>query len=343
MAMSIEPKFLPYGKDFHVFFFHAKSPNDMEWASNTIKDLESYGFTGGCSGLHFDPSVSLFSNISNTVEKSMVLVIVLSQFSTNSDTFKFCLENTIIYSLQKKLNKVIVPLLINDCEVPQCLMHYEPLATCDDKSKWLPKLLRVLDLENPSSSSGESDEELSETHDKLLKILVEKNFRKQKRFRKICQKSGLSKYICRTGSKEMSKMSISLSTACGIEVLSHTSLVLKWDIFVNVVVNSDDAIVEIEKMKNKVKIKEIKFDFTKVDGDDISKFCKINQRKIIEFVERFLNSCVCFWGKHNKMTCVVSTDIQETDKTQQLIDNIAKSVTLQELQKCPMSSVRHPP
>lgn len=59
MAMSIEPKFLPYGKDFHVFFFHAKSPNDMEWASNTIKDLESYGFTGGCSGLHFDPSVSL--------------------------------------------------------------------------------------------------------------------------------------------------------------------------------------------------------------------------------------------------------------------------------------------
>lgn len=78
----------------------------------------------------------------------------------------------------------------------------------------------------------------------------------------------------------------------------------------------DDAIVEIEKMKNKVKIKEIKFDFTKVDGDDISKFCKINQRKIIEFVERFLNSCVCFWGKHNKMTCVVSTDIQETDKTQ---------------------------
>lgn len=43
------------------------------------------------------------------------------------------------------------------------------------------------------------------------------------------------------------------------------------------------------------------------------------------------------------MTCVVSTDIQETDKTQQLIDNIAKSVTLQELQKCPMSSVRHHP
>lgn len=102
-------------------------------------------------------------------------------------------------------------------------------------------------MENPSSSSAESDDELSETHDKLLKILAEKKFRKQKRFCKICQKSGLSTYIGRTGSKEMSKMSTSLATICGNEVSSHTSLVLKWDIFVNVVENSDNAIVEIEK------------------------------------------------------------------------------------------------
>lgn len=74
----------------------------------------------------------------------------------------------------------------------------------------------------------------------------------------------------------MFKMFISLLIVCGIEVLLYISFVLKWDIFVNVVVNSDDVIVEIEKMKNKVKIKEIKFDFMKVDGDDIFNFCKIN-------------------------------------------------------------------
>lgn len=81
MAMLLEPKFLPYGKDFHVFIFHAFSPNDMEWTFNIIEELESYRFTGGCNGLHFDPSVSLFSNISKTVNKSMVLVVVLSMFS----------------------------------------------------------------------------------------------------------------------------------------------------------------------------------------------------------------------------------------------------------------------
>lgn len=329
MAMLLEPKFLPYGKDFHVFIFHAFSPNDMEWTFNIIEELESYRFTGGCNGLHFDPSVSLFSNISKTVNKSMVLVVVLSMFSLKFLSFIWKIQLCTCY-------KVIVPLLINDCEIPQCLIHYEPLTACDDKIKWLPKLLRVLDLENPSSSSGESDEELSETHDKLLKILAEKNFRKQKRFRKICQKSGLSTYIGRTGSK-MSKMSTSLTTACGIEVSSHTSLVIKRDIFVNVVENCYDAVAEIEKLKNKVKIKEIKFDFTKVDGDDISKYCKINHEKII------LNPCIGFWGKYNEMKCVVTTDRQKTDKIQKLIDNIAKNVTLQKLQKRPMSSVRHHP
>lgn len=307
----------------------------MEWTFNIIEELESYRFTGGCNGLHFDPSVSLFSNISKTVNKSMVLVVVLSMFSLKFLSFIWKIQLCTCY-------KVIVPLLINDCEIPQCLIHYEPLTACDDKIKWLPKLLRVLDLENPSSSSGDSDEELSETHDKLLKILAEKNFRKQKRFRKICQKSGLSTYIGRTGSK-MSKMSTSLTTACGIEVSSHTSLVIKRDIFVNVVENCYDAVAEIEKLKNKVKIKEIKFDFTKVDGDDISKYCKINHEKIIKFFECFLNPCIGFWGKYNEMKCVVTTDRQKTDKIQKLIDNIAKNVTLQKLQKRPMSSVRHHP
>lgn len=57
------------------------------------------------------------------------------------------------------------------------------------------------------------------------KYLLRRIFENKKRFRKICQKSGLSTYICRTGSKEMSKMSISRPTACDFDVLSHTYLV----------------------------------------------------------------------------------------------------------------------
>lgn len=55
-------------------------------------------------------------------------------------------------------------------------MYYEFLIICDDKIKWLFKLLIVLDLENLFFSSGEFDEEFSEIYDKLLKIFVEKNF-----------------------------------------------------------------------------------------------------------------------------------------------------------------------
>lgn len=76
MVMLIEFKFLLYGKDFYVFFFYVKFLNDMEWVFNIIKDLELYGFIGGCSGFYFDFFVFLFSNILNIVEKLMVLVIV---------------------------------------------------------------------------------------------------------------------------------------------------------------------------------------------------------------------------------------------------------------------------
>lgn len=46
-----------------------------------------------------------------------------------------------------------------------------------------------------------------------------------------------------------------------------------------------------------------------------------------ELLHRFLG------GKYYKMTYVVTIDRQNTDKIQKLIDNIAKSVTLQKLQK----------
>lgn len=106
----------------------------------------------------------------------------------------------------------------------------------------------------------------------------------------------------------MFKMFISLIIVCGIEVLLYISFVIKWDIFVNVVENFYDVVVEIEKLKNKVKIKEIKFDFMKVDGDDIFKYCEINYEKIIKFFECFLNFCIGFWGKYNEMKCVVIID-----------------------------------
>lgn len=82
--------------------------------------------------------------------------------------------------LKKKMGKSILPVLVEDCDIPQCLDHYEPLFAYDERNHWWPKLLRVLSFENPSSSSGESDEELKEMHDKFMKLLSEKSVRKQK-------------------------------------------------------------------------------------------------------------------------------------------------------------------
>lgn len=42
MPMSLKPKFLQYGKDFHVFFFHAFSSNDMAYTLNRIGIIQIY-------------------------------------------------------------------------------------------------------------------------------------------------------------------------------------------------------------------------------------------------------------------------------------------------------------
>lgn len=122
MPMSLKPKFLQYGKDFHAVFFHAFSSNDMAYTFNRIGIIQIYWWVQRSSFWSF----YLFSNISKNVDKSMVLAVVLSQVSTNSEIFKFYVESTIMYLLHKKLNKVIVPLLIYDYDVPQCLVHFEP-------------------------------------------------------------------------------------------------------------------------------------------------------------------------------------------------------------------------
>lgn len=51
--------------------------------------------------------------------------------------------------------------------------------------------------------------------------------------------------------------------------------------------NSDNEIVEIEKLKNKIKIKEIKFDLKKAEWYYISKYCEINHGKKSNFLNVF--------------------------------------------------------
>lgn len=126
MATESYTKFLPFGKQYHIFFFHGLSSKDREWTTDTIKELELYGYIGGRNSFHFDSSVSVVENVLRVLDKSIALAFVLSQISTNCKSFVSNMDRTVTYMLQQEMEKSIVPVLIEDCNVPLCL----PASSC---------------------------------------------------------------------------------------------------------------------------------------------------------------------------------------------------------------------
>lgn len=329
MATASYTKFLPYGKQYHIFFFHAyHASKDREWTTDTIKELERYGYIGGCNSFHFDSSVSVVENVLRVLDKSIALAFVLSQISTNCKSFVSNMERTVTYMMEHEMEKSIVPVLIEVCKVPMCLAHYQALVAYDERNHWWPKLIRVLSVENQSSSSGESDEDMKEMCDEFMQRLSKMNIRKQKRFRKKCQESGLSTYIGQIGESETCRV---LTRACGIEISSQC-LVLELDRFVDIMEKSEDAMVEIGRLNKEVKITEIKLHLTKESEHKLFQFCKRNREKLINFIEQSLNFN-CYGKTYDRMTYNVKFCGLVNYKLLHLMNNLARNLYLDKFQK----------
>lgn len=328
MATESYTKFLPFGKQYHIFFFHGLSSKDREWTTDTIKELELYGYIGGRNSFHFDSSVSVVENVLRVLDKSIALAFVLSQISTNCKSFVSNMDRTVTYMLQQEMEKSIVPVLIEDCNVPLCLVHYQPLVAYDERNRWWPKLIRVLSVENQSSSSGESDEEIKVKCDELMQMLSKKNLRRQKRFRKICQRSGLSTYIGQIGEKETRRI---LTKACGVEISSHC-LVLELDRFVDTMERSRDAMVEIGRLNKEVKITEIKLHLTEESEPKFVQYCKRNHEKLINYIEQSLNFN-CYGETYDRMTYNVRFCGLLNYELLYLMNNLARNLYLDKFQK----------
>lgn len=172
MALSSDLKFLPYGKQYHIFFYDWSSAREMEWTKDVLKDIEAHGYIGGCYSQNYKASLSVCGNFCKMAEQSVC-----------TKECNHYVQNIVMYNIKKQMERPMIPILLDDSDVPECLISFEPLNVFNERKYWWPKLLNALVAEIPSSSSGESDEELGNLHDKLINLLPEKNKRKQKWFR----------------------------------------------------------------------------------------------------------------------------------------------------------------
>lgn len=328
MATASYTKFLPFGKQYHIFFFHANhASKDREWTTDTIKELERYGYIGGCNSFHFDSSVSVVENVLQVLGKSTALAFVLSQISTNCKSLVSNMDRIVTYMIQQEMKKSIVPVLIDDCKAPLCLVHYEPLVAYDERNHWWPKLIRVLSVENQSSSSDGSDEEFKVKCNELMQM-VSKDMERQRTFLKICQKFGFYAHFSQFGIKESCRL---LTEACGVKISSHC-LVLELDRFVDIMENSSAAMAEIGMLNKEVKITEIKLHLTKESEDKFFEYCERNHEKLINFIEQSLNFN-CYGETYDRMTYNVKFFGLVNYELLHLMNNLARNLYLDKFQK----------
>lgn len=106
----------------------------MEWTKDVLKDIEAHGYIGGCYSQNY-----IFI---------CVLAFVFSKDSTKE--YNHYVQNTVMYNIKKQMERPMMPILLDDSDVPECLISFEPLNVFNERKYWWPKLLKSLVAEIPS-------------------------------------------------------------------------------------------------------------------------------------------------------------------------------------------------
>lgn len=107
---------LPEGKEYHVFFSYISE--DESFVRERVKSLESHPHNLKCcfSQRDFIPGYHIHQNIDNLMNKSLVIVMVLSPDYVKSGWFNQELGIAMTLSTEGRVR--IVPLVHKECEIP---------------------------------------------------------------------------------------------------------------------------------------------------------------------------------------------------------------------------------
>jgi hypothetical protein len=135
---------LPSNKLYHAFFsYHVL--RDGPWVRRLISKLEdTHGYKCCDHERDFTPGWTILENITQCVMSSVKTVVVMSPESVKSGWCSYEAELSLHMSNDMR-RKILIPVMVEDCEIPS---HLKPLTYIDargDASVWWPKLLAALD------------------------------------------------------------------------------------------------------------------------------------------------------------------------------------------------------
>ncbi|KAL3887881.1 hypothetical protein ACJMK2_000270, partial [Sinanodonta woodiana] len=141
----IQERALPPRKKYHAFFSYA-SP-DIQWVKEIVKKLETeHGFI--CCEYDRDntPGTQLLTFVEESIINAYKIVLVMTREAFQSEFVKHEIQMAMNHGFTER-RKCIVPVLVEDCDIPDYLKVLNYVDARDEKksSIWWPKLLTELD------------------------------------------------------------------------------------------------------------------------------------------------------------------------------------------------------
>lgn len=122
--------------------FFSYSRDDSDFVSNLAKDLRSAGEKIWLDQLDIAPGSHWDTSIENALNSSDKVIIVLSKTSVASKN----VMDEVMYAIEK--NKIVIPLLLEECDVPFRLSRLQHVDFTQDYKGGLNRLISVLGLEH---------------------------------------------------------------------------------------------------------------------------------------------------------------------------------------------------
>ncbi|CAC5413987.1 TLR2 [Mytilus coruscus] len=135
-------------REFEYDFFISHSHKDEDWVTNILlRHLESQfdeqdvafkgciadrDFIPGCiADRNFTPGISVLDNIIEAIGESNKVILVISDSFVTSNWCQYEADQAVIRSLSSKADNCVVPVLLEDCDIPDKIAHlnYVNLST----------------------------------------------------------------------------------------------------------------------------------------------------------------------------------------------------------------------
>lgn len=136
---------LPNGKLYHVFLSYRDADDERSWVQQLIEKLVKTYKLKCCNHVHdFEPGRKIVDNIKDAIINSVKTIIIISKEYHESYWCTYEAEYTLQMSMELR-EKIIIPVIKEDCEIPD---HLKPFTYIDARgpfNQWLPRLVSAIE------------------------------------------------------------------------------------------------------------------------------------------------------------------------------------------------------